>query len=380
MRLVLFFTFEMSLTKWDSAGILNRELAQYRRLAKFGVQTDLITYGERNDLKYGELLGPGLKVHPCFTDGPRGKWMRFFMSWLAPLKFRKILRRADVVKTNQMWGSWNGFLSKILLGKKWILRCGFEHHRFLLLQGASLRDRIFSRIVSWLGYRFADMVIWSNEADRRWAVEYFGLSVDDPRFHLVPNYVDTGLFKPPPTTPVVGGKVLTVSRLESQKNLESLISALQNSEYELEIVGEGSLRGQLEELARSLGVKVTFSGRLSQEEIAFRMARTRIFALCSHYEGLPKSLLEAMSCGMAVVGTNVSGIKEVIADGHNGLLCKPDPISIRKAIDRLAANEDLCTSLGIRASQFITEHYSLDIIVQQEFSIYKALCPQETVV
>ncbi|MEA2062938.1 MAG: glycosyltransferase family 4 protein [Gemmatimonadota bacterium] len=382
MRLALFFTFEMSLKKWDQAGILDRELALYRRLAEHGVQADLITYGDTDDLEYAHCLGPGLEVHPCFTTGSHNKWMRFFLSWLAPLKYRKILHRADLVKTKQMWGSWSGLLSKVLLGKKWVLRCGFEHHRFLLLQGAGLRDRVFSRILGWLGYRIADVVIWSNEADRRWAVEHFSLRADDPRFRLVPNYVDTGLFKPAPPgvagTGKTGKKILTVSRLDRQKNLESLIIALQNSEYELEIAGEGPLRGKLEEMARSLGVKTTFSGRLPQDRIAVHMAENHIFALCSHYEGLPKALLEAMSCALAVVGTNVPGIREVITDGHNGLLCETDPISIRKAIDRLAANEGLCASLGARARSFITANYSLDLAAREELCIYEELLQPET--
>jgi len=376
MRLVFFFTFEMSLAKWDAAGIINLGLSLYRALAGRGVSTDLVTWGGASDLEYGKALGPGLKVHPFFTDGPRNLWLRFFLSWLAPFKFRKMIRRADLVKTHQMWGAWSGLLCKVFFRKKWILRCGFEHHRFLLFQKACLRDRVFSRLLSWVGYRVADIVVWSNEADRKWAIDYFGLSPADPRLKVIPNFVDTTSFRPRRFLPE-SRRILTVARLSKQKNLDSLIRALEHSDHELEIIGGGELREELEQLARNLGVKVIFSGRLPHEQLPQRMAEARIFVLCSHYEGLSSALLEAMACGMAVVGTNVPGIKEVVTDGVNGLLAGTDPVSLRKAIDRLAFDNELCLRLGTAAARFIEENYSFKRVVELEYGLYQELLQQK---
>ena len=107
MRQALFFTFEMSLAGWERAGILGRELSLYRELSRrAGVRTDLVTYGGAEDLKYLGEPGPEFEVLPLFEKGPRNKWLRFFLSWLAPFRCREILRHADWVKTNQMWGAW----------------------------------------------------------------------------------------------------------------------------------------------------------------------------------------------------------------------------------------------------------------------------------
>lgn len=378
MRQALFFTFEMSLAGWERAGIMNRELSLYRELSRrAGVRTCLITYGGPEDLKFAGELGPEFEVLPLFERGPRGKWLRFFLSWLAPFKFWKIICQTDVVKTPQMWGSWTGLLCKVFFRKKWILRGGFEHHRFLLFQKACLRDRVFSRLLSWIGYRLADAVVWSNEMDRKWATEYFGLSADDPRFNVIPNFVDTGTFRAR-QGPSESRRILTVARLNKQKNLDSLIKALENSELELEIIGGGELREELEQLASHLGVKVLFSGRLPHERLPERMANARIFVLCSHYEGLSSALLEAMACGMTVVGSNVPGIKEVITDGVNGLLAEPDPKSLREAIDRLVSDNSLCARLGAEAARLIEEEYSFKKAAELELCLYQKLLQQKS--
>ena len=146
-----------------------------------------------------------------------------------------------------MWGAWVGLMSKIFLGKKWILRCGFEHHRFLRIRKATRREKAFSYGLSWVAYRVADVVVWSTEAERVWAMRHFGLRAANHRLRIVPNYVDTDLF----TTQALDLKsrrLLTVARLDPQKNLDSLIRALAGKKLELDIVGDGPLYDRLPEL------------------------------------------------------------------------------------------------------------------------------------
>ena len=325
MRLLLFFTFEMSLEKWSRAGLVRHGLKFYNELARNGIQVDLVTYAGREDYVYQPLLVPGVAVHPVFIAGPANLWLRFFLSWLLPFRLRSLIRKSDLVKTHQMWGSWQGLAAKLLYGKKWILRGGFEHHRALLSEKACLRDRLFSFILSWLGYRLADAVVWSNESDLRWSVDYFGLKEADPRFQVLPNYVDTGEFRPRPAVPE-NRNILAVARLDREKNLDSLLRALTGSDYHLELVGDGPLRTGLEQLAGELSVKVGFSGRLPHEELVRRMHEARVFVLCSWYEGLPSALLEAMACGMAVVGgDNRSGKRPAGRAGTGFDPARPGP-------------------------------------------------------
>ena len=88
---------------------------------------------------------------------------------------------------------------------------------------------------------------------------------------------------------------------------------------------------------------------------------------------MPKTLLEAMACGLPVIGTNVEGIKEVIRHGENGFLCNTDPASIREAVIRLMEEEELREKLGRNARKTIEEKFSLDKLIDRELELYSQL-------
>ncbi len=116
--------------------------------------------------------------------------------------------------------------------------------------------------------------------------------------------------------------IVFVGRLVAQKNVESLIDAMQGFDSELTIVGDGPLRADLER--RAAGLRVTFAGVVPNENLPGLLNRHELFVLPSRYEGMPKVLLEAMACGLACVATDIPGNRDLIVDGESGLLCAPD--------------------------------------------------------
>jgi len=119
--------------------------------------------------------------------------------------------------------------------------------------------------------------------------------------------------------------ILGVGRLESAKDFATLIRAFAKVRTELDIrliiLGEGSMRPQLETLAHELGLSavVAFPGF---DPNPFRsMARASVFVLSSRHEGFPNALVQAMACGCPVVSTDCpSGPSEILADGAYGYL------------------------------------------------------------
>jgi glycosyltransferase involved in cell wall biosynthesis len=97
--------------------------------------------------------------------------------------------------------------------------------------------------------------------------------------------------------------------------------------------------------------------------------RHEIFTLPSLWEGMPKTLLEAMSCGLPVIGTKIDGTKEVITHGKNGILCDTDSNSISDTIINLMGDEALKEKLGENARRTIVENYSLDILAKKELGL-----------
>ena len=119
MRLTLFFTRGVSLRIWDEAGIPERELALYRRLMDQGVQVDFITWGDADDLKYGAALG-GIRLFCNRWGLRRGLYER-----LSPWLHVRALRRADVIKTNQVDGADVALKAARFWGKPLVVRCGY---------------------------------------------------------------------------------------------------------------------------------------------------------------------------------------------------------------------------------------------------------------
>src|SRR5690606_32562153 len=113
--------------------------------------------------------------------------------------------------------------------------------------------------------------------------------------------------------------ILSVGRLSSEKGQLGLLEAFRavldaGITAELELIGEGPLRGALEQCAVSLalGDRFRLLGPQSEAEVLRHMTRADVFALSSFMEGLPVVLIEAMAIGVPVVAPSVAGIPELI--------------------------------------------------------------------
>jgi glycosyltransferase involved in cell wall biosynthesis len=103
-------------------------------------------------------------------------------------------------------------------------------------------------------------------------------------------------------------------------------------------------------------------------------SQAHIVCLPSYHEGAPKVLLEAASCGRAIVTTDVSGCKEIVRHGENGLLVAPkDPAALAGALKTLIQNPDLRRQMGRRGRQIVLEEFSDEIVVGRTMALYRRL-------
>lgn len=201
-------------------------------------------------------------------------------------------------------------------------------------------------MLSHLLYRTAALVTVNS----RGAAQSLSSLVPEEKLVYVPNILTPArpadLTLPAPTI-VAGG------RLVPQKALDVLLRAYAERQDELKgwriaLLGEGSARRDLEQLARSLGIedRIDWPGHVPDSYAYFRAAD--IFVLPSRYEGMPNSLLEAMSCGLPVVVSDASsGPLEVVEHARTGLVVPCDDVeALAAAIVRLAHDPELRRSLG----------------------------------
>ncbi len=154
-KICLFLTYEGSLKKWDESGILDREVSLYLGLIKQGAKVAFFTYGNQDDYNYRERL-PQIEIIPAYATvkKPKNRKSAFLQSWWLPIKFRKVLKKYDIYKTNQMWGGWVALMAKFVCGGKLLARCGFEHYYVLLAEKFPFRVKWWFYLISKIKLEF----------------------------------------------------------------------------------------------------------------------------------------------------------------------------------------------------------------------------------
>jgi glycosyltransferase involved in cell wall biosynthesis len=176
-----------------------------------------------------------------------------------------------------------------------------------------------------------------------------------------------------PQSSVIG----CISRLiPEQKGLRYLLLAAkqviqQKPESQFLIVGDGTFRNTLVELADQLGIKPNVSFVGWQHNIAEILASIDICAVPSLWDPLPRIVLEAMVAGKPVVASNVDGIPEAVIDGETGLLVPPaDETKLAEAIVSLLINPEHAKQMGIAGRKRSIAEFSSERHAKEVFAIY----------
>lgn len=163
------------------------------------------------------------------------------------------------------------------------------------------------------------------------------------RYAVVPNVVDTEIFAPgPPRDDDAPARALAVASLTPVKGVGDLVEALgtvasRRSDFSVDLVGDGPLRGMLEQRAGALALngRLSFRGTLPRTRVAELMRRASFVVVCSRWETFSVVLSEAMACGLPVLATNVGALPERIHEG-NGILCPAgDPAALAAAFEEM---------------------------------------------
>ena len=217
----------------------------------------------------------------------------------------------------------------------------------------------------------ADAVIVLNEEARS---EMMRLGVPAEKIASIPNGVEI----PPEVSAERGGNFAFCGRLVAQKNVAGLLRAWARTRAarsrRLEIVGDGPLLGELERLARELGVEssVLFPGRVDDARAI--VARAAGVVLFSHAEGLSNLLLESMAAATPVIASDVAGNADLVRGEENGLLVPPgDEENLALAIDRLAEDRGLAARLGAAGRERMIAQYGIAHVAERVHDLYERI-------
>ena len=169
---------------------------------------------------------------------------------------------------------------------------------------------------------------------------------------------------------------IAVGRLEPVRGFDVLLEAFalvirQEPSVSLLVAGVGSQREALEARSNALGIteKVRFLGQRSDVELLLQVSQ--VFVSPARSEAFSLALLEAMSLGVAVIATAVGGNLEIVDDGKNGLLVRPeDPAQLASAMLKLIRVPSLRHQLGVQAQCTVQERFSQNTMVSRHLALY----------
>lgn len=367
IHLFLFMTEGMSLTAWQEAGLLERELSLYKKIRPYVKKITIVSYGNKQDYTFAKEL-EGLDLICNSWNLPRKLYIT-----LLPFICHFHAQGDLLFKSNQLPGADIALKVARKLNAKMIVRCGYPHSEFIeRIHGTNSTQAQDARALERHVFQNADHCFVTTKTMKASLSQKN--DIPPHKVSIVPNYVLTNTFTPTQKPASQRNKhIVFVGRFSPQKNLKSLLTALEGLDFHLHLVGEGELREELEQLSKNLNLAVTFHGRVTHNNILPILRQAEVFILPSLYEGHPKSLMEAMSAGMCVIASDVVGNNEVVYNGISGVLTGTDAKEIRKSLVSLYRDPSLMKKLASNARKQILEENCVDIVFRKEISLYEKI-------
>jgi glycosyltransferase involved in cell wall biosynthesis len=306
-----------------------------------------------------ELEKIGIEVVHLQKKGRLGLWL--------VLQLIKFLRREkpDIVHTHLFGGDTWGRTAAILARVPVIIS---TEHNTNLDEGWTKR-----KVKKFFSF-FTKKIVAVSEAVRNYSVAVDHIKAK--KITVIPNGIDISQFaditeKKFSNPPVIG----VIGRLEPQKGHEYLFEALNLIKaipWVLWVVGDGSLKNELERLAKDLSLRerIIFLG--ARKNIPEILSQVDIFVMPSLWEGLGLALLEAAAAGKPVVASRVGGVPEIIENGKTGILVEAKNVkSLADGLEHVLLGENEAAEMGQRARAAVAEKFSAGKMIGLYEKLYK---------
>ncbi len=386
---VCMLTTSYPLSAGDVSGIFIFRLC--RALAASNVQVDVIAPGNGGALSEDEMGGASVHRFCYFLParfqrlayGPggipanlkRSPWLfiqvPFFLVMFV-IKSLRVAREADIIHAHWIYSGLVASAVKLLRGTPFVVT----------LRGSDvLRSKKgrFSALVSRWILRRAAIITTVNQDLKHWAISQ---GIPSERVVFIRNGVDLPL-KRQHEEPNSQCRLLFVGSLVPGKGVHHLIEALsqvvrEEKAVRLQVIGDGSEKKHLERQINRHGLNlvVEFVGVQSPDQIPHWMNKSDCLVLPSLWEGTPNVVLEAMSCGLPVVASDLPGIREVMRHGEHGLLSKPEDVhGLAQNLLTIVRNKGFRFQMGERGrEEIIKMGLGWDQVAKRYQEVYTRLC------
>ena len=277
-----------------------------------------------------------------------------------------------------------GFLGRLAIKNK--IPTIFTAHGWAFTEGTPFLRKCLTILLEKIAGKFCSKIICVSDFDKDLALRYKITSLE--KIVVIHNGVEilqnsenvrTRIYEETKEKGII--KIVFIGRLAEPKDPLLLLRAFNDLSTELKdktrlsFIGEGSKRKSLEKFIREneLEEKVKILGEIPRDKLFEVLKKFDIFVLISNWEGFPRSILEAMSCGLPVIVSDVGGIKEAVDENCGILVKRGDKEGIKNALERLIKNPSLIKKMGEKAKEKVKKEFSLDKMLRETEGVYKEI-------
>jgi glycosyltransferase involved in cell wall biosynthesis len=360
----------------------DRMLARGKQGAFYATLEELSKHFERIDVITPGVKGPSAKgqvpkffgnvfVHPS----PRRLW---YQPWWIAKKGKELIDqcRHDVMTVHEFPPFYNGIGARKLHKKTGIPYALEVHHIVGMPVPADFSEecgRVLSRCYLARDARSAKKVRTVNKCV---SDQLMTFGIPSEKIYLVPSfYLDPDLLQPDPS---IAKKydIVSAGRMVQNKGFSVLLDAVRDlPDATLLLIGDGPLRRELEQHAKSIGIinRVTFAGWLpTAEDVMKTLQSGKLFVMNSVSEGGPRIALEAMALGLPVIATRVGVMPDVLHDHHNGVFTRGDRQDLVLKLKELLSRPERAEQMGHEA-RTITEKFERKTLIKQYADFLQSL-------
>ena len=362
------FSFRSTLSSWKNSGFLDREIRFFQEVSRnLNVTFYLLTYGSNEDLEIFE--GANIKIIPMFKK-PKNINKSFYLIWsiIYPIVYRNKFKNIDIIKANQLSGSWVGIILKFILKKPLIVRTGYDAYLFSVHESKpKLKQQLF-KLLTYIVLKSSNLYSVTSNSDKKFIIENY--KFNNSKLILRPNWIDTSYKFTEAGFKNRKNKLISVGRLELQKNYMFLLDSLKGTDIEIDIIGSGTLKNNLIKYAKQNNIKLNIFENVPNSELLNILKNYKFFILPSIYEGNPKSLLEAISVGCLVFASNIENNSEIIEDSYSGFLFDFEKEYLQQLLIDKINNSNKYQKVVENSIKKISNSNSLEKLVQLEIRDY----------
>ena len=269
-----------------------------------------------------------------------------------------------------------GFLTRIAVKNK-ILTI-FTAHGWGFTMGVPFFRKIPVILVEKYISRFCSKIICVSDYDKNIALKYKIASLE--KLTVVHNGVEIKepqILNLKPQEEKI--RMVFVGRLAKQKDPLLFLEAISELEQglkeklEVSIVGEGPKRKKLENFIKKNNLKIKLLGELKRERVFEVLKQNHVFVLISKWEGFPRTILEAMTCGLAIIASDVGGTREAVDKSCGILVERGDKEGVKNAIQCLLENPQKIENMAKNAQNRVREKFSLEKMFKETEKVYLSI-------